>query len=112
MKTTVSILIVLFTFNVYFLKAAISDPVYKSPTVKSEFDNSYNLLAPTTPKEADFTDSEPDAERNYDILRPMTPKEASFDEQLNTGLFTSLEKLLKSIAPVTPAKADFDENED
>lgn len=112
MKTTVLILIVLFTFNVYFLKAAISDPVYKSPSVKSELGISYMNLAPATPKEADFNDVEPVVERNYDILRPMTPKEASFDEQIGIEKSNSLEKLLKRITPVTPDSADFNENDD
>lgn len=112
MKTTAYILTVLFTFNVHFLNAAMSNPEYKSPAVISDFSNSYNWLAPTTPAVADFSDSEPFVDRNFDVLSPITPKEASFDELVAIGISNSIEKLLKNLSPITPVKADFNETGD
>jgi len=109
MKTTTYILTLILTINGYFLEAAISNPVLKSPSAKSDFSINFINLAPTTPAVAGFNDSEPVRERNYDVLRPMTPKEASFDEQVTIEITNSIENLLRSLSPVTPVNADFNE---
>jgi hypothetical protein len=111
MKKAAYILLLLMIVNIRFLDAAISNPIVKSPDVKSETGISNNILAPSTPREALFSDSEPEPELNYETLKPMTPKEASFDDQFTLEREQSLENLFKHLSPVTPEKADFNDTE-
>ena len=58
-------------------------------------------LAPVTPREASFEDTEFSSE--FSFLVPVTPKEASFEDTIEALIIINL-------APVTPKEADFNDN--
>lgn len=64
----------------------------------------FSFLAPETPKEADFSDSDVETS-TYDIinLAPVAPAEADFDDTE-----PDLTPDFSFLAPVAPAEADFE----
>jgi hypothetical protein len=98
MKTTVTILSILFIFQINVLfgnndgSPSSSNRELSSTTIIS--------LAPLTPKEASFDEDVPLT--NLEILAPVTPKEATFGDEAPTIDLIQL-------APVTPKEATFED---
>jgi hypothetical protein len=65
-------------------------------------------LAPSLPKEADFSDIPPLYSDLITALAPVAPKEATFDDSSTEG--TGI-LILKSLRPLTPREADFIDSE-
>ncbi len=75
-----------------------------SPRISFSLSDLVAILAPSTPKEADFDEPFTDRVENFisSMLKPATPAEADFDDA---------EASTTSLAPVTPAEADFSDAE-
>lgn len=98
MKTT-TIIIAALLLQVNILFANI-DGVPERETKELTFTTSV-FLAPVTPKEATFDETDASAEI---LIQPVTPKEATFEEETE-------ELSLVNLAPVTPAEADFNDDD-
>ncbi|MCK9421421.1 MAG: hypothetical protein M0Q38_02375 [Bacteroidales bacterium] len=106
MKTPTIILIFLLAININMLFAnnGAGDPV-KTVFPKTETTVKLTDLAPSLPKEADFTDAienEPFYEKLLLDLTPVTPREADFEDNE-----TDRPMNIKTFAPVMPEYADF-----
>ncbi|MEI8006037.1 MAG: hypothetical protein WCI48_07505 [Bacteroidota bacterium] len=75
-----------------------------SPCISFSLSDLVAILAPSTPKEADFDEPFTDRVENFitSMLKPATPAEAEFDDA---------EASTTSLANVTPAEADFSDAE-
>ena len=96
MKATTTILATVFTLSMNVLFASND-----GATVKSEPNSFQNSLAPTTPAEATFEDAY-DATVTIIIHGPSTPIEADFSDTIPE---TTID--ITTLAPVTPCEADF-----
>jgi len=108
MKTTTLFLTLLLAMNISLLSAntATGDPlktIYTKPGTTSHLTN----LAPSCPKEADFSDDIStlnDIEAMLPSLTPSTPEEAAFEDPDARMLID-----MKSLTPDIPAEADFND---
>ena len=104
MKTTTIIIAAVLSLNVNLLMA---DNTGRTNLINNEYSNlSVNILEPTTPEEADFSDIVPEPIVSLPILTPVTPAEADFNDYAAEETITNID-----LAPETPSTADFDENE-
>jgi hypothetical protein len=113
MKTKILILTAILAGSVSLLFAGSPKTyIIKSNSITIEFTvyDDYSWLAPETPREATFEDSEPRPAPDIARLAPITPKEATFNEACSDPSTPSEMMLsLQNIAPVAPKEADFDE---
>lgn len=114
MKTTIYILTALFVMNFTLLSAGNPKIIIVKAngiTFRISYDNNYSELAPVTPKEALFNDSEPRPLAEINRLAPITPKEATFEDSKVEFIFQPLNPLLlQKFAPVTPKEAEFEDS--
>jgi hypothetical protein len=109
MKTKIQILTALLVMNLTLLYAG--DPkinIMKADLNKENISFNRTDLAPVTPKEAFFNDSEAQPVSEISFLAPITPKEAIFEDYNEEFFIQSLSQILKKIAPETPDEAEFD----
>ena len=111
LKTIGYLLTATLTIQSNILNAGNSNPVLKSPTPESSC-LIYCGLAPSTPKEADFTENPSGIESmSIKFLKPLAPREAGFEEPDENGLKDTMDYLLEILAPVMPRAADFNKDE-
>lgn len=106
MKTPTIILTLVLSMNInlFFANNGTGDPV-KTVFPKTETTVKLTDLAPSLPKEADFTDAVEIAPIPEDLLlnlAPVTPREADFEDTE-----TNRPMDFKTLAPVMPKHADF-----
>jgi hypothetical protein len=64
--------------------------------------------APSSPREAEFSDLVPEADASATIVMPVTPKEATFDDETCQESIND-EQLLNALSPSTPKEAVFED---
>jgi hypothetical protein len=111
MKTTIYILAALFVMNFTLLSAGNPKIIIVRVNIKTDKIHVHEAeLAPVTPKEAFFNDSEPRPLYEISRLAPITSMEATFEEIQSDFIIPSISPfVLQKIAPVTPGEADFEE---
>ena len=113
MKAIIYILTAFFVMNFTLLSAGNPKIIIlqvNGSTFRISYYDDYSNLAPVTPKEAFFNDSEPRPLSEINRLAPITPKEATFEEiNAESGTITMNPLILKKISPVTPKEAEFEE---
>jgi hypothetical protein len=113
MKTKAFIITALLACTVSLLFAGSPKTIIiksESMTIEIHLFDDISWLAPETPKEATFEDSEPRPAPDIARLAPITPKEATFEDLAADPTFPA-QKLdpLVNIRPETPEVADFED---
>jgi hypothetical protein len=86
MKTKITILFALLALNISLVSARNNFPKSPDGPSISEINASLNILAPATPKEANFEDLSDMNGKTPDIssFAPATPKQANIEELIST----------------------------
>jgi hypothetical protein len=111
-KTTAYILTVLFSAILVSAGAAPARPGKKADPAPSETIDNIARFAITAPREADFSDLDPEAAPAPDYLKPVAPKTASFEDAEEVYNMPVTADVLKKTAPTTPKEADFNDSYD
>lgn len=107
MKTAILTISVIFLLSI---RTVFAGNDLESPGVNASITESLlKILAPVTPKEANFDEESLSMDKNLTIgsLVPITPKTAAFDDILPTEM--SLKELLQLLAPKSPKEVDFND---
>ena len=113
MKAKIFLITALLSVSISFLFAGSPNTIIiksHSMTIEIRLFDDLSRLAPETPIEATFDDSDPRPAPDIARLAPITPKEATFEDLADDPSLPS-EKMasLVNIRPETPSVADFDD---